>query len=445
MRTALIRFLIVIVASALVLPGIARAATGTTTTLTADRTIFQYHREVTYTVAVDPVPDGGIAVLKIRDFEGDVVVYRSAGLNPDTGRVAFKVTMSTDLPPIEYTVTATYLGTEAFDGSVSDPLTIKVNPNTTDTRLEINPAGPFRVLVPGGDAKLQARVLGAEDGFVRFSETTGGTPVVLGSVDLTANSCCGDPSGFASLRITDVPEGEHTYLAEFLGSMVGQPSSESVTAAFEWGVRTRLTLSAPEANPVQEHHNVIFRFRFDAPGAGVKPTGTFDLIDVATGDAVDSVAMTDRAFKFVAPSVGRHAYRAVYSGDEHFAASTSGERSVRIVPDVVEAYVYQTGGIFWPSPRDGIGDEFFFAGWREEQVRVKVRVYAPNGDLIEDQRIGFGTGDYQWAWDGRDANGRVRSEGSYRVVQELYDRFANRLRFTGTVELVHGIPPATPF
>ena len=53
MRAALIRFLIVIVASALVLPGIARAATGTTTTLTADRTIFQYHREVTYTVAVD--------------------------------------------------------------------------------------------------------------------------------------------------------------------------------------------------------------------------------------------------------------------------------------------------------------------------------------------------------------------------------------------------------
>ena len=76
---------------------------------------------------------------------------------------------------------------------------------------------------------------------------------------------------------------------------------------------------------------------------------------------------------------------------------------------------------------------------------MKIRVYAPNGDLIEDQRIGFGTGGYQWAWDGRDPNGHVLDEGSYRVVQELYDRFASRLRFTGAVELVHGTPPATPF
>ena len=215
-------------------------------------------------MAVDPVPDGGIAVLKIRDFEGDVVVYRSAALNPETGRVAFKVTMSTDLPPIEYTVTATYLGTEAFDGSVSDPLTIKVNPNSTDTRLDIVPVRPFGALVPGGDAKLQAmspwrsrwlRPVLRDDrrkpGRARDRQAD------------RDSSCCGGPSGFANLTMTDVLEGEHTYLAEFLGSMIGQPSSESVTAAFEWGVRTRLSLGTPDdesrAGASQRHLPLPFR------------------------------------------------------------------------------------------------------------------------------------------------------------------------------------------
>jgi hypothetical protein len=439
MRAPLIRIVVLALASALVVPATALAATATTTTLTADRTIFQYHREVTYTVAVDPIPDGGVAVLKIRDFEGDVVVYRSAALNPETGRVAFKVKMSTDLPPVEYTVTARYLGTEAFAGSVSDPLTIKLNPNTTNTELDVRPASPYQALVPGGNATLIAVVHATRDGFVRFSETTGGTASELGTVKVTAN-CCG--GSFARLNISDVLEGQHTYLAEFLGSMTGQPSSETATAEFAWGVSTHLTLRPADENPVQEHHNVIFRFDLRAPRVGVPITGTLSLVDIETGAVVDTAAPTDRAFKFIAPSRGWHTYRAVYGGDEHFAASTSDERSVRIVEDFVEASVYQAGGTFWPSPRDGVADEFVVAGWRYEQVRVKIRIYAPSGALIEDRRIGYGTGAYEWAWDGRDESGRVRAEGSYRVVQELYDRFANRARVVGTVQLVHGTPPA---
>lgn len=440
MRPAVIRILIAVVAATLVLPGTARAATATTTTLTADRTIFQYHREVTFTVAVDPIPDGGIAVLKIRDFENDVVVYRSGALNPETGRVAFKVKMSTDLPPIEYTATATFLGTAAFDRSVSDPLTIKVNPNSTDTQLDIGPLRPFGAIVPGGDAQLRARVLGARDGFVRFSETTSGSPVVLATVKLTPSSF--GTQGFANHNLADLTEGEHVYLAEFLGSMTGQPSSQPMTVAVDWSVTTRLSLSPPDANPVQQHHNVIFRFDFRAPYVGFDPTGTIELIYVETGETVDTASTSERAFKFMAPSLGWHSYRAVYSGDEHFAASTSHQRSVRIVPDSVDAYVYQVGGTFWPRPRDGIADEFTFAGYRYERASVKIRIFAPNGVLIETHRIGGGRGAFEWSWDGRDDEGRVRAEGAYRAVQEVFDSFGTRLRLEGVVQLSYGTPPA---
>jgi hypothetical protein len=439
MRAALIRFLVITVASALVLPATALAATATTTTLTADRTSFQYRHEVTYTVAVDPIPDGGVVVLKIRDFEDDVVVYRSAAPNPEIGSVAFKVTMGRHLPPIDYTVTATYLGTEAYSGSVSDPLIVKLNPNTTSTELEVRPASPYQALVPGGDATLTAQVDRSHEGFVRFSETTTGTPVKLRTVKLTAN-CCGGSS--ARMTITDVVEGPHTYTAEFLGSMTGQSSADSASAGFAWGVSTRLVLRKADRNPVQENHNVVFRFHLDAPRVGVPPAGTLSLVDLETGQVADTAAPSDGAFTFLAPSRGWHTYRAVYSGDEHFAGSTSGTRSVRIVPDVVEASVYGAGGAFWPSPRDGIADTFTFAGWRYERVRVKIRIHAPNGDLIVDRRIGYGTGAYEWAWNGRHADGRVRAEGSYRVVQELDDRFGNRLRVPGTVQLSYGTPPA---
>ena len=436
------RGLVALVAvGSLLIPSPVLAADPTVTTLTADVTTFDYRTEVAYTASVQPIPDGGVMVLKIRDFDGDVVVYLSRLLNMETGSSTFRVQMGYELPPAEYSVTATYLGTDAFSASASDPLAVVLNRNPSSTRLRIWPVGLYDVLVPGASIRLDARVSHTDRGKVRFYDVTSGTPEFLGQDDLRTFST-NDDYAYADLRVDGVTEGSHTFLAEFSGSVVAEPSDDTVTADFAWGVPVRLEMGPADPNPVMENHRVSFNVNLDNPRAGVAPTGTITVVNMANGRVVAEISAQSGRQRITidAPRVGTYTYRAEYTGDEHFLPDVSKERGLRVVRDIVEAEVWSLPESFWPSPRDGIADTIFIAGYGYEPIRVEISIYAQNGELVRDWHTGFDRGRYVREWDGRDEGGKLLREGEYRVVQELHDSFGNELRVRAFVDLIHGVP-----
>jgi hypothetical protein len=233
------------------------------------------------------------------------------------GTTATSATVS-DLSTGDHTVTAEYLGSDAFADSTSDAITQTVNPALTSTSLQssANPSVFGQPVTLTATVAAVAPGAGNPAGTITF--TDGAT--TLGSVDVGP-----DTGEQASVTVDSLAVGPHAITASYSGSGDFKASSDVATQSVHKAQTATVLTSS--ANPSKSGQAVRFTAQVTpvAPGAG-NPTGTvsFTVNGAPIGSpapVTDGVA-TSAAFTSLTP--GTYDIEATYSGDGSFAASSAG-------------------------------------------------------------------------------------------------------------------------
>jgi hypothetical protein len=234
-----------------------------------------------------------------------------------TGPVTVQTTTSS-LTLGNHSLTATYNGDPNYNTATSPAVTETIQNAQTTTTLTATPPGPIPL---GQSTTLNAQVVysgpaGQQPatpltGTVTFKE--GAT--TLGTVNLSA-------SGQATLQVSNLTGGTHSYTAQYSGDSFYSPSNGSVVVTVQQAA-TMITLIS-SASPAVIGQPVTFTATVQ-PAGGVSgtPTGTVTFFD--NGVQIGTATLSNGAASFTTSSLakGSHSITATYGGDSSFLSSTT--------------------------------------------------------------------------------------------------------------------------
>lgn len=205
----------------------------TMTTLSSSQNPSVVGKQVTYTAAVSPIPDGG--TVDFQDGGSDINGCGAATVDTTAGKATCSVTYTSSG---SHQITAIYSGDTKFDGSTSDTLAQTVTKVTTTTTLSssTNPS------VVGQQVTYTAAVSPTPEGGTVAFQDGGITITGCGAVTVDTST------GTATCQVTYTSPGSHTITAVYSGddSDVGSTSNTN-TQTVTSDLKTSLSLSP---NPV---------------------------------------------------------------------------------------------------------------------------------------------------------------------------------------------------
>ena len=278
----------------------------TTTAITADNpdpSVVGQAVTVNYTVAV-VAPGTGTPT-------GNVTV--SDGVNSCTGTVAAgscAVALST---LGNRTLTATYAGDAAFNGSTSAGVPHTVNKADTTTTITADTPDPSNI-----DQTVTINVT------VAVSAPGAGTPTGTVTISDGAVSCNATlAAGAGSCTIAFATAGNRTLTATYGGdtNFNGSVSATAAHVVSQMNTTTTITARAPNPSVVGQSVAVTFTVTAASP-VGVTPTGNVTVSDGAGTTCTASVAAGTCNLTFA--SAGNKTLTATYAGDSNFSSSASG-------------------------------------------------------------------------------------------------------------------------
>jgi Bacterial Ig-like domain (group 3) len=248
-------------------------------------------------------PTGGMVT-----FMDGTTTLGSAPLN--TGMAVFTTSA---LLLGQNSLSATYGGDAAFNGSESAPLSQVVDQSSTDTTVTSSAIpGVF-----GQSLTFTAQVLavspgtGTPTGSIIFKDgttTIGSTPLTAGVATLSISSL-----GLGDHSITAVYNGDANYLAS---------TSAMVTQVVDQASTTTVLTSLPESSFLGESVTFVAQVSAVSPGSGT-PTGSVMFMDGTTELGTSDLSSGAANFSTTGLTLGTHSITAVYTGDADFTGSTS--------------------------------------------------------------------------------------------------------------------------
>lgn len=283
----------------------------TTTGLVSDLNPSIFGQTVTFTATVSTVPPGaGTPVGSVQFFDGAT----SLGTVLLNGAGVASLQVST-LTGGTHSVTAVFLGSTNFAGSLSTAVSQVVNPASTSTTLSNVPS----LSVFGEPVTLTATVtVGAPspaiaNGTVQFFAGA----LLLGSTTT-------DASGVATLVATNIPVGVQSLTASFVANVnflgsTSSPVSQSVTQA-----NTTTTISnVPSTSVFGEV--VTLTATVSPVSPSVAPVnGTVEFFDGLNSLGTVTVTNGQGVLQISTLSVGSHTLSATFLASPSYASSTSG-------------------------------------------------------------------------------------------------------------------------
>lgn len=315
--------------------------------------------------------------------------------------------------PVQYVVTPVEFGMTVLKWATTTTVAQSPSPGT--------PFEPVTLTATVGSELYAAQ--GGPGGSVEFWNTTGLTPVLLGTVPLPQTPQ--STTAQASLQLSTFDVGTHKIVAKYVGPDYFRSGSESAEYSLVIGkAPTDVSVFAVGGESFEANHSFqLEAFVYAANDqwqAGA--TMTFRRVGLSTPICVVAVSATNATRCTVPPQpLGAWQYTATYSGNTRNLASTGGPISIDIVPDAVHASgVGVSYSTFYPVT-DGYRDSLQIKGTREEPIAVTARIYSPGGSLLRTLSASTGSGAYSLTWNGRNSSGAVLPEGKYKVVQTLKD------------------------
>jgi hypothetical protein len=282
------------------------AAVATTTTLQTSVPSAVFGQTETLTATV--TSSAGTPTGTVTFFDGTTALG-SATLN-----AAGQATLAVSLGVGNHVLTASFGGTSAFAASTSAPVNQTVSPAAIATavalRASSNPAIAGQPVTFTATVTAVAAAAGTPTGTVTFFDGS----TALGTVML-------DATGKASLTRSFSVLGSHTIKAVYNGSSNFTGSAQTTTEQVV-ALRPSRTVLVASANPVKAGKPVALTVTVRAlSGTGV-PTGTITFLDgtAVVGQVKLSGGTASLTLSFAAK--GMHLIKAVYSGDNAFAASS---------------------------------------------------------------------------------------------------------------------------
>jgi len=214
-------------------------------------------------------------------------------------------------------LTASYDGDDIHTGSTSAALAQTVTPIATSTTLS---------------SSKSPTVFGEAVTFTATVTSSSGTPsetVTFSDGGMTLGT--GTLSGVvATFTTSGLSVGEHTITAAYGGDAAHAPStSASLTQSVAKGATAATAGSSASSISLGQSVTVTASLAVTAPAAGT-PSGT---VTVSEGGAtLGTATLSGGAASFVVtpPSIGAHAYRVAYDGDDNFTGSTASDVTVTV-------------------------------------------------------------------------------------------------------------------
>ncbi len=316
---------------------LATGGNASATTVTASAASVPQGAAVTLTVtATITSASSSISATPSGDAQLTLDGVATGGTMPITTGTATFTYNTGNLSPGTHAFGVTYPGNAIYSSSHGS-VNVGVLPPTTTT-LSGGPASVNSQQTVSYIATVAGSASGTPTGTVQFVRTSGSVAIPIGApVTLS--------SGTATLLPTLIPAGTYNITAVYSGDVnfagsTSAPSPLTVTA-----LPTATSLALPSSPSVTSTTPETFVATV-APSGGATgtPTGTvqFKIDGVVQGSPVTLTGntATSPGLTFIA---GSHAVTAVYSGDNTFAASTSGF-------DIVTSTITPTTTAFTPAP-----------------------------------------------------------------------------------------------
>ena len=257
---------------------------------------------MTFTATVDPAAASGNVQFNVDGINVGAPVALVAGV----------ATYSTSALAVgSHTVTATYGGSIAYGGSISNSLFQVVNQATSTTTLasSLNPS-PL-----GTSVTFTATVAPATaTGIVQFNVdgTDVGSPVALAA-------------GKATLVTNTLTAGDHSVIATYGGDLNFSGSASATLTQTVNALAATSTALTSSLNPSIYGQSVTFTATVSPVVAGATPTGTvqfsIDFVNVGAPVALSGTGVATLAT--TAMQAGSHSVVATYSGSLTYATSTT--------------------------------------------------------------------------------------------------------------------------
>lgn len=251
---------------------------------------------------------------------------------------------TTLLPGGTYNVTANYAGDGTFGGSVSAPVTVTVNPETSKTVVELETFSSSGVLlstnaasaVYGSPYLLRVNVTNSA-GACDTDPTSGNTACPTGSVALTDNGVALDLSpytlnslGYFEDQFVQLGVGTHSLAATYSGDSSFKMSGSTTDSVNITQAATAVAVATP--GTAAANFSVTLTATVSTTSSGVAPTGTVTFF--VNGTALGgTVTYTPTAGSAAGPAslqatlsasfsaTGSKNITAKYNGDTNYAAS----------------------------------------------------------------------------------------------------------------------------
>jgi hypothetical protein len=281
--------------------------TSTITVLTSSTNPSTLSQSVTFTAAVNPIPDGGTIQFQDNSTNLDAPVALD-----NTGKASY-TTSSLSLG--SHNIFAVYNGDDNFTASVSDNLTQTINQAPTDIDLTSsdNPSTSGQSITFTATVSTEEQVEEIPSGSVTF---TIDNEIQLPAIDLAS-------SGPAPFTTSILSVGLHSMTAEYSGDDNFTASVSDLLSQTVDQASTKLNLTS-SANPSTSGRSVTFTATVSAvpPATGI-PTGSVTFKDGTSVIGTDNLSSSGQAlFTTSSLSAGSHTINAVYSADDNFTAST---------------------------------------------------------------------------------------------------------------------------
>jgi hypothetical protein len=278
--------------------------TSTTLVTSAPTAVFGQTELLTATVSSQAgVPTGTVTFL-----DGSTVVGTAAV------DAAGHATLAVSLGVGSHTLTASFVGTGGFTGSLATDVTETVNPALTTVALtsSVNPAVSNQAVTFTARVAVVAPGSGTPTGTVTFREHN----VILGTAAVGAG-------GIAKLTTSFRATGAHVITATYNGDSNFAAGRQALTEQVNARTLRTTTSLAASANPAIVGQAVTFTSTVIDPTGTGKPTGSVAFFVGNTLIARVALDATGHAsFRFSFSVAGQFTVRAVYSGDAFYAASS---------------------------------------------------------------------------------------------------------------------------
>jgi LPXTG-site transpeptidase (sortase) family protein len=292
----------------------------TTTTITSDTPDPSANGQ-TYTVgvsvaAVSPSSGTPTGTVDVADDDGQTCTVTLSSGSGSCSLVSSGVESKT--------ITATYAGTDDFNGS-SDTESHDVGQADSTTTITADSPDPSRV----GEPYTVSVSVAAKS---PATGTPGGTVTVKDSP--TGATCTADlTGGIGSCDLTSATAGTKTLSADYNGGIEFKASSDADGESHTVNkAATTTTIADPSTvSVVGQKYTVSVDVTANSPGSGT-PTGTVEVKDSPTGTPCTfTLNAGTGSCELTSTTRGTKTLSAVYSGDDNFNASSDGDGASKTV------------------------------------------------------------------------------------------------------------------